>query len=513
MLSELVASPGSAGGPAEEAAPVAYLDEESVFVSNQCCIVPVGVHGSAAPDRATVEGTHGAGGNNGQNGRLTSQAAAESTMKASSPPTTNRKRDPLESAAAALAAETDGVLYLRTYPGWILWLCASLCIVTGVFCSIVFKWQNKVIVKPCDNCDYVPFEGALYQTQQMFIGETLAMILYYLDSYLSKRKANAPVFDFAKSLDYYKLPQGPFWYWPVCSLFDFAATLMIMISLKMTYASTIQMLRNFMVVICAFLQPFMMKKAVKIHEAFGVVLITVAMVLTAIPAIQTPDSDGDNTSSTSQVIIGVVLAVAGTSLQAVQLILEEAFIKKGRSSPLRCVAWEGIGGLVYSFVAWPICQKLNMEDVTGSWYASLHSTTISVLTIIYVPTATAFNVTGLATTLLGSGLLRGVCFAVRSPLVWIISLIVKWQDYDNYSLASAIVFCIGFAIYVNLTGLSHGNSLDKFLSKPIHCCNCITNPALDDPYESKETQQDNVNHSVVGAASPHTDHGESHPKV
>ncbi|EZG67685.1 putative transmembrane protein [Gregarina niphandrodes] len=376
------------------------------------------------------------------------------------------------------------VFILRTYPSWIKWLCAIMTIVAGVFCSIVFKWQNKIDVKYCDSCETQKFEGALYQTQQMFIGESLSLPLYYLDAWFSGQKNKAPMFDFAKSADIYDKPIGPFWYWPICSAFDFTATLMIMTSLQITYAATVQMLRNFMVVLTAILQPAMLRKAVRIHEWLGVFVITIAMVLTAVPAFLSPDDSGN--TDTGKVVLGIVLAIVGTSVQSVQLLLEEWFLRKKRSSPLRCVGWEGIGGLVYSFIAWPIYQKIGTEDVTGSWYASIHSGAISGITIVYLPMAAVFNIAGLATTLLGSGLLRGVCFAVRSPLTWIISLIVKWQDYENYSLASALTFCVGFALYINLIGFPHGHPVHRWMSKPVPCF--CTNPELDEPYDIEDSE-------------------------
>lgn len=148
------------------------------------------------------------------------------------------------------------------------------------------------------------------------------------------------------------------------SFLDFTATYLCNVALTMTYAATVQMLRNFNVVLTAVLTLVMIRRALKVHEWIGVFGITGAMVLAAIPAFNEPDPSVSGNKSA----IGIILALAGTSVQGVQLLTEEFFFRKGRYSPLKAIGCEGAAGIIYSFIAWPIIQATGFEDVTGSWY-------------------------------------------------------------------------------------------------------------------------------------------------
>lgn len=334
----------------------------------------------------------------------------------------------------------------------------------------------------CRGCEEEAFVGAMLQTQQMFVAEMIALIVWWVDDTLSAQAKKAPLFEFVTSPRELRLDArtGRWYYWPLCALCDFAATLMVNHAYQMTFAATVEMLRNFMVVMAALFQVCLIRKSVVVHQWAGVILITMAMVLTAIPALENPaknDATGEQ-RSTARTIVGVCLAVGGTTVQAFQLLLEELLFRKGRYPPLKAVGIEGITGIILSCIAWPIYQTRKAEDVTGSWYQLFHNRTLIGITAGYLPCGTVFNVCGLGVTKLAGGLLRGICFAVRAPLVWLLSMIVKWQIYDHYSLASAIIFALGFTVYCNCYGVLDD---EKFLwtRVPVSCF--CTKPELDDP--------------------------------
>lgn len=378
-------------------------------------------------------------------------------------------------------------LTLRVYPKWIPWLTAGVCITAGVFSSTVFKWENHQYSPMYEGGPLEQFDGALLQTQLMFIGEFIALAVYYVDWYFSRRAGKQNLLDFVVKPEELVGPQGKWWYWAIASALDFVATLCANTSSKLTYASTTSMMRNFMVVISGVFQVILIRKAVKVHEWSGIALIIVALFLTTVPALTNPDGGED--FPVHKTVLGVLLAVAGTTVQSFQLLLEEWFFRRGRYSPLKAVGYEGAAGLVISFIAWPIYQAIGAEDVSGSWHQQLKSWVVSTLSSVYIPVATVFNVAGISTTKLAGGLLRSICFAVRAPLVWVISLIVKWQSFDYWSLSSAIVFVVGFMVYINQIGLSEGSKWHRFMSKPVSCF--CTNPELDDVYPGDQPKQGN----------------------
>lgn len=364
----------------------------------------------------------------------------------------------------------------------------------------------------CRGCKDEDFVGAMLQTQQMFIAEAIAFFVWWCDYTFSARANKAPLFEFItkpSELDTEGTRKGHWWYWPFCACCDFAATLMINHAYQFTFTATVEMLRNFMVVMAAIFQIILIRRAVVIHQWMGVVLITIAMILTAVPALLNPDDSAGETNAT-RTIIGVVLAVGGTSIQAFQLCVEEWFFCRGRYPPLKAVGIEGVTGLILTSIAWPIYQFSKAEDVTGSWYQQFHNKALIGIALGYLPCGSIFNICGLGTTKLAGGLLRGVCFAVRAPLVWILSMIVHWQGYDNYSLASAIVFALGFTVYCNFYGLLPGPedptdyNADKYLwlRKPVSCC--CTRPELNEPPFNGEAVLKSSTSSPGGVSTPET---------
>eukprot|EP01055_Gregarina_sp_Pseudo9_P000177 Gregarina_sp_Pseudo_9__176@NODE_1116_length_1865_cov_146_977547_g1043_i0_p1_GENE_NODE_1116_length_1865_cov_146_977547_g1043_i0NODE_1116_length_1865_cov_146_977547_g1043_i0_p1_ORF_typecomplete_len444_score59_10SLC35F/PF06027_12/93SLC35F/PF06027_12/1_3e28Nuc_sug_transp/PF04142_15/3_1e02Nuc_sug_transp/PF04142_15/4_1e26CRTlike/PF08627_10/3_8e02CRTlike/PF08627_10/4e24CRTlike/PF08627_10/3_2e02UAA/PF08449_11/1_7e17TPT/PF03151_16/7_2e14PUNUT/PF16913_5/1e11EamA/PF00892_20/2_1e02EamA/PF00892_20/4_4e06EamA len=383
-----------------------------------------------------------------------------------------------------LEQEFQDLPLLHTFPSWTKWVAAFTCFFSGVISSYSFKIQNKQIVERCSDQsdpDCLPkgFVGAFLQAFLMFLGETMCLGLWALDRAMNSGKRRVPWSDFTVNHSSFVKPQGHWWGWLIPAALDTLATVCANVAMTLTYASTVQMLRNFLVVVCALMQLGLIRRALRIHEWVGVLLITVAMVLTAIPAIQNPEAS--DTNDGSKAWVGIVLAIIGTTMQGFQIIFEEWLFSKWRYSPTKAVGIEGIAGLVYVAIVMPISQKTGLEDIRASWYQFGHSWRIGIVTLFYFIACILFNASGLATTKLGGGLLRSIMFAVRAPAVWILDLIVGWIDFDVYNLVSIFVFLIGFAIHVRLYPASKVPKTHALLSTAIPCC--CTHRELDEDYE------------------------------
>lgn len=389
-----------------------------------------------------------------------------------------------------LKDEGDVVWVQRKYPDSIRWLAIAATIGFGVYCVMAFKWQNLHSVSPCDDCVATQFHSPLLQTQLMELGEALGLLIWWAETrynkahsvpaaanpFKSQRNLNWVDFDVTQ-IDPSK-PEGKTWWWWITSSMDFIATILCNYAMILTYASTVQMLRNFMIVVAAVSQLFILQRALKIHEWLGVFIITAALILSAIPSILYPDP---NATPGSSAFIGIILAIIGTSLQAVLLLVQEAFFMKARYSPLRAVGWEGVAGIVFTLITWPLFKMIGLEDMEEGWYQIFQSKSLLLISLSYIPAVIIFNAAGLAVTKLAGGLLRGVAFAVRAPIIWVISLAIAWQAYDHWNLASIFVFVIGFCLYTNVTPPPvRKSSWQEWLEKPIHIA--CTDPALDNLY-------------------------------
>lgn len=341
-----------------------------------------------------------------------------------------------------------------------------------------------------------PFTGAVLQSFLMFVGESLCYILWFVDYMVSKRQGAYPLCDFVEKHSDLEGKQSHWWWWVLPAFLDCVASTLMNVAYTITYASTVQMLRNFMVVIGAVLQLVIVRKALRWHEYCGVALITGAMFLAAVPAIQNPD---DSAVEDSNAALGVLFSLLGTSIQALQLTFEDyLFRNKGRISPLKAVGIEGVSGLVITCaIMMPACEYTDFDPVWDSFHQWVGNGAILGVSIAYVFCATLFNASGLCCTKLATGLLRAVIFAVRAPIVWFFDLGLGWLDYDNYNLGSVFVFAFGFALFINVIPWKSvicgtvGQSLDDWLTHAPHWC--CTKPELDDDYVAPEEDEDDEN--------------------
>eukprot|EP01057_Protomagalhaensia_wolfi_P000230 Protomagalhaensia_wolfi_Nauph_80__229@NODE_1129_length_1708_cov_252_212103_g861_i0_p1_GENE_NODE_1129_length_1708_cov_252_212103_g861_i0NODE_1129_length_1708_cov_252_212103_g861_i0_p1_ORF_typecomplete_len434_score94_19CRTlike/PF08627_10/1_9e03CRTlike/PF08627_10/2_1e29SLC35F/PF06027_12/8_8e02SLC35F/PF06027_12/5_9e29Nuc_sug_transp/PF04142_15/7_2e02Nuc_sug_transp/PF04142_15/1e23UAA/PF08449_11/2_5e14TPT/PF03151_16/4_8e14PUNUT/PF16913_5/6_1e11EamA/PF00892_20/6_5e02EamA/PF00892_20/1_2e06EamA/PF00892_20 len=376
-----------------------------------------------------------------------------------------------------------GLPALHQYPVWIKWIAAFVCFSSGCVSSYSFKIMNKQQVRRCGDltdpdCDAKSFNGPFLQTLIMFFGEMLCLFLWMGDEAINKKKSKVPWSDFTLNHKSFVKRDGKWWGWALPSFLDFIATVMSNIALTITYASTVTMLRNTFVVVAALLQLILIRRALRVHEWIGVITVSTAMVLTAIPAILRPE---DASHSAGEAALGVILAVLSTVFQAIQMVFEEFLFTKWRYSPIKAVGMEGCTGIVYTLIAFPIVHATGMENVKHAWYQWANDSVCLGITFLFLAACILFNGGGLATTKLGGALLRGIVRAGRAPAIWIVDLIVGWIAYDNYNLISVFIFIIGFSIHARMWPAEKFPRWHKVMSTPWHWC--CTKPELDEGYE------------------------------
>eukprot|EP01054_Gregarina_sp_Poly1_P009876 Gregarina_sp_Poly_1__9875@NODE_640_length_7000_cov_184_134574_g489_i0_p2_GENE_NODE_640_length_7000_cov_184_134574_g489_i0NODE_640_length_7000_cov_184_134574_g489_i0_p2_ORF_typecomplete_len431_score32_96SLC35F/PF06027_12/1_6e21CRTlike/PF08627_10/2_2e19Nuc_sug_transp/PF04142_15/2e19UAA/PF08449_11/1_4e12PUNUT/PF16913_5/6e12TPT/PF03151_16/3_1e10EamA/PF00892_20/1_8e03EamA/PF00892_20/0_0021EamA/PF00892_20/3_9e02Ferric_reduct/PF01794_19/1_2e03Ferric_reduct/PF01794_19/0_0021Ferric_reduct/PF01794_19/4_6e len=377
---------------------------------------------------------------------------------------------------------------LHQFPWWSKWIAAFVCWSTGVFAAYAFKWQNKTFVQQCDDlenedCRPIPFVGPFLQVLLMFIGEAFCFLIWNVDNLINRSKNRVPWTDFTRSDQSFAKPEGHWWHWALLAFMDFSGSTLNNIANTITYASTTQMLHNTMVIICAFEQLTIIRRALRIHEWIGVVTITTAMVLTALPAILNPETSVTNDGSSAW--LGVLFALLSTCCQGTQIMMEEWLFMKSRYGPIKAVGIEGLAGIVMVVIAMPIAQATALDNVRLSFYQFFNSRRLVIITVFYFIACIGFNGGGVATIKLGGGLLRSMLSALRGPSVWILDLITKWITFEYINLVAIFIFLVGFAIHVRCYPPEKFPRMHRFLSKPWHWC--CTRPELDEGYMDEDS--------------------------
>ena len=181
----------------------------------------------------------------------------------------------------------------------------------------------------------IQFNHPFVQAAFMFMGEILCGVAY-IALRCTGRGEGMPYFT-------------PF-YLAVAGLCDMTATSMMYVGLTMTYASTFQILRGFVVVTTALFSQFVLKRQQQNFHWAGVVLVVVgtAIVGTA-PFVAAPfgtmDPDGKTDAGASNPGLGNTIIVLAQIVVGIQMCWEEKYVTEYNIPALLVVGWEGFFGL------------------------------------------------------------------------------------------------------------------------------------------------------------------------
>eukprot|EP00917_Polyrhabdina_sp_WS-2016_P017417 GHVP01037636.1.p1 GENE.GHVP01037636.1~~GHVP01037636.1.p1 ORF type:complete len:455 (+),score=60.49 GHVP01037636.1:53-1417(+) len=399
-----------------------------------------------------------------------------------------------------------------TAPTWALTLMSMLTLLSGACNTLLAKLQNRQFVPNNQECldsgdpsNPAPpewdedqdgqytcwsyFQGPLYQTLLMYIGEWWCQWIWLFEMWLSKKRGlKRPVLDLATSSKSIQKPHCPIYFWILPTCIDWIASTMINQAFVISYASTVQIMRNFNVLITALLTIFYLKNALRMRHWLGCVFLTAGMILTGMYGILNPDTDTN--IDAGKAFIGILLALVSTTLHAFQHIYEEALLRKYFCSPFEGVGWMGLFGVVISIVVLLVMEYAvpDGEKTSVTFFNAGYSGTVLGAQIGYLFSVCIFNGAGLSVAKLASALLRTVLTSARGVIVWIVELSLQWAPFDAFSLCGMLLVTIGSLVYQLDILWNPCSSVKQWCNRPIICAKFMKNP--DSPKE--EIDYDNV---------------------
>lgn len=359
--------------------------------------------------------------------------------------------------------EAEGLPILA--PGWFLLVAAVFMLASATFDTSATKYMNKQELPRCDGCKPVFFEAPMFQTLTGYVGQLVFLPIYFLDSYVARKRDTARKLDLPTSHSDFKKPHCPVWIWIFPLLLDFISTSCLNYSTMLAQASTVQMLRSSNIVIAFLLSAFALKNRIYIHQIFGVLLVFLGLMLVAIYAILNPDEE---TNYKNLQWLGIVTALAGTGFSAFQWVLEEIIFRRYYCSPFEGVGWMGFYGCIVGGIMLGVFQAAGWEDVKGAFYQMglgkkestiLIAFNLSYIVSLSINTASGEFIvfgcidsmllcfTGITVTKLGSSLLRTIVNAGRTVSMWLIELIVGWSRFAVLNFVGLILISIAMGIY------------------------------------------------------------------
>nr|XP_053646125.1 solute carrier family 35 member F6-like isoform X2 [Cherax quadricarinatus] len=331
-------------------------------------------------------------------------------------------------------------------------LLAVLLVFTGSINTLSTKWADEMTAVNSEGED-VPFNHPYFQTEGMFIGEMLCMLTFYIMVCYARRQRQGQV-EMTPSND--QNPRFPKKIFFVPAMCDTLATSTMYLGLTLTYASSFQMLRGAVIVFTGLLSVAFLGRKLRYYQWIGICVVIVGLVIVGISDfVGGSDTEGYTLNG---IITGDLLIIAAQVITATQMVVEEKFVTKHNVPPLLAVGWEGVFGFIvmtillvpFNWIPAGIFSSNPrgvLEDIPDAFIQLKNNPALIGPIIGNIISIAFFNFAGVSVTKELSATTRMVLDSVRTLVIWVVSLIVKWQKFQYLQPIGFAVLVIGMMLY------------------------------------------------------------------
>ncbi|XP_059059735.1 solute carrier family 35 member F6 [Achroia grisella] len=326
---------------------------------------------------------------------------------------------------------------------------ALMLVVTGSINTLCTKWADKLNAQGSDG-EVRQFEHPFLQAAAMFLGEILCLLTFKLVYRLRSSE--------------HSLTQGnqnfnPFVLMPA-AMFDLVGTSIMYIGLTLTYASSFQMFRGSIIIFVAMLSVTFLDRTILKREWTGIAHVIIGLLIVGVTdAIF--QSNGESKGRNS-LITGDLLIIVAQVISACQMVYEEKYVSGLNIPPLQAVGWEGVFGfsvlsgllVVFYWVPAPPHFGNNargtVEDAIDGLVQIGNNPMLLAAILGTIVSIAFFNFAGISVTKEMSATTRMVLDSIRTFVIWMVSLALRWQAFYWPHLIGFAVLILGTAIYNGL---------------------------------------------------------------
>ncbi|KNC98291.1 uncharacterized protein SPPG_06687 [Spizellomyces punctatus DAOM BR117] len=380
---------------------------------------------------------------------------------------------------------------------------------TGTVNTILNKLQDMTCVENCEDPDTSRreyFEQPLWQTLNMFVGEALCLLVYYIGVYLESRRSSSsgdyqPVAihpedptsvqaDTATSPNRSSTESTPLiagssippltgtknlllWLPTLC---DMTATTLMNVGLIHVSASIYQMLRGSVVLFTGTLSVYFLGRKHPLYRWFALIMVFLGVAVVGLSSIiEKPDPNKGPVKSS---FTGVLLVVLAQTFTALQFVIEEKIMGRYELPAIKAVGLEGLFGLVSVGLGMPVLYYAfgvgtgNFFDLPVGFHQLFSHAQILYAGIGIIFSIAFFNWFGLSVTRSISATSRSTIDTCRTLFIWMISLGLGWENFRWLQV-------VGFVILIYGTFLFN----DVVSPPPLHACR---RPVVEDADEIVE---------------------------
>lgn len=327
---------------------------------------------------------------------------------------------------------------------------ALLMVVTGSINTLATKWADNLYSKNSVGED-AQFNHPFLQACAMFLGELTCLAAFHISVCYNRKKRQSDDSSVGSSQKFNPV------IFLVPALCDMTATSTMYVGLNLTYASSFQMLRGAVIVFTGLLSVAFLNRKLKVLEWTGIGIVILGLVCVGLSDVIYPSKDQH--FSRNSIITGDLLIILAQIIVATQMVVEEKFVTKHNVPALQGVGWEGLFGFVIlSILLVPMYHiKVGntifdnpggrMEDAIDGFYQIKNNWRVALALTGTIVSIAFFNFAGLSVTKEMSATTRMVLDSVRTFVIWIVSLALRWQDFSWLQLVGFIILLIGMCLY------------------------------------------------------------------
>ncbi|XP_045509896.1 solute carrier family 35 member F6 [Colias croceus] len=319
---------------------------------------------------------------------------------------------------------------------------ALMMVVTGSINTLSTNWADQIHSKGSDGQERL-FNHPFLQASAMFLGEILCLLTFKLIYFKTRNTGGHSLTQGSQNFN-------PFILMPA-AMFDLIGTSIMYIGLNLTYPSSFQMFRGSIIIFVAVLSTTFLDRYIIRREWVGIANVTIGLVIVGLTdaLYQSPGE----TKGRNSLITGDLLIIVAQVVSACQMVYEEKYVSGLNIPPLQAVGWEGVFGfsvlsvllVIFYWVPAPPHFGHNprgtVEDAIDGLIQIGNSPLLLFAVMGTIVSIAFFNFAGISVTKEMSATHRMILDSIRTLVIWVVSLAVKWQVFHWQHI-------IGFAILI-----------------------------------------------------------------
>lgn len=310
-------------------------------------------------------------------------------------------------------------------------------------CTVVvqkFLFEQKAVGLAKYGSEPHKFAKPWFQTNSMFIGMLLALVVYEVQRCIKNKKSTSNELmtyeDNSQQSNQGTSHKKLYFVVAAPACCDLIATSLMNIGLLYIQASVWQMLRGSMVLFSSIFCAFILKRPHYPYMWWAVLMVTIALGIVGGSYIASTGV-GKAGVTQGQVIMSIFLVVGSQIVQASQIVVEDFLMHDCTASPVLIVGLEGMWGTIITCIVFlPITQFIGKpsdegngihEDTIDTFVMMKNNHTLIGFVILYVFVILLYNVTGMFVTNITSAVFRTILEGLRTLCIWIVQIIIFYS--------------------------------------------------------------------------------------